>query len=339
MSQQAKGEWERVTNRFLDGPVGVARLTRQESVVVPPNSEMVLWTQLYGAETKSDFCALVEGPERDDEWQVARTVAWVVKGRLPIRVCNPNPYPVTIPQRRPLANVFQVEPSQIRGEKDLVLKISDPGVVEVDVQTQELWEKYHQASGHMGIAKIDALLRKTFYWRVYKQVAARTKANRLRDKDRYDRKAKHLPLLPGERVLLRNFRRRGEGKLAPHWQPQLYVVHDQLRPGLPVFQIRPEGKEGPIKTIHRNHLRPCPFDPPEVPHHAPEIETNPIFPNLLLPRPLTLWPHKSREMHHPYEGLRDKTGQQHPPPAAAPFSSSTLQQHPPSAAAKAMADI
>ncbi|KAF3854248.1 hypothetical protein F7725_022303, partial [Dissostichus mawsoni] len=153
-------------------------------------------------------------------------------------------------------------------------------------KTQELWEKYHQASGHMGIAKIDALLRKTFYWRVYKQVAARTKANRLRDKDRYDRKAKHLPLLPGERVLLRNFRRRGEGKLAPHWQPQLYVVHDQLRPGLPVFQIRPEGKEGPIKTIHRNHLRPCPFDPPEVPHHAPEIETNPIFPNLLLPRPL-----------------------------------------------------
>ncbi|KAF3854249.1 hypothetical protein F7725_022304, partial [Dissostichus mawsoni] len=112
---------------------GVARLTRQESVVVPPNSEMVLWTQLYGAETKSDFCALVEGPERDDEWQVA-TITWVVKGRLPIRVCNPNPYPVTIPQRRPLANVFQVEPSQIRGEKDLVLKTSDPGVVEVDVQ-------------------------------------------------------------------------------------------------------------------------------------------------------------------------------------------------------------
>ncbi|KAF3836716.1 hypothetical protein F7725_004180 [Dissostichus mawsoni] len=173
MSQQAKGEWERAfavcqkvsQTDSSDGPVGVARLTRQESVVVPPNSEMVLWTQLYGAETKSDFCALVEGPERDDEWQVARTVAWVVKGRLPIRVCNPNPYPVTMPQRRPLANVFQVEPSQIRGEKDLLLKTSDPGVVEVDVQTQELWEKYHQASGHMGIAKIDALLRKTFYWR------------------------------------------------------------------------------------------------------------------------------------------------------------------------------
>ena len=80
----------------------------------------------------------MEGPERDDEWQVARTVAWVVKGWLPIRVCNPNPYPVIIPQRRLLANVFQVEPSQIRGEKDLVLKTSDPGVVEVDVQVNRV---------------------------------------------------------------------------------------------------------------------------------------------------------------------------------------------------------
>lgn len=49
-----------------------------------------------------------------------------------------NPYPVLIPQRRPLANVFQVDPSQIRGEKDLVLKASDPGVVEVDVQASHI---------------------------------------------------------------------------------------------------------------------------------------------------------------------------------------------------------
>ncbi|KAF3858289.1 hypothetical protein F7725_011490 [Dissostichus mawsoni] len=313
MSQQAKGEWERAfavcqkvsQTDSSDGPVGVARLTRQESVVVPPNSEMVLWTQLYGAETKSDFCALVEGPERDDEWQVARTVAWVVKGRLPIREGDQAlvqvkewvarghfPLPEERKASQPAVKRLLREWSRLyiqeaeNQERHTGLNLSQ--IVVPTGKTQELWEKYHQASGHMGIAKIDALLRKTFYWRVYKQVAARTKANRLRDKDRYDRKAKHLPLLPGERVLLRNFRRRGEGKLAPHWQPQLYVVHDQLRPGLPVFQIRPEGKEGPIKTIHRNHLRPCPFDPPEVPHHAPEIETNPIFPNLLLPRPLLL---------------------------------------------------
>lgn len=31
-------------------------------------------------------------------------------------------------------------------------------------RTQELWEKYHNTSGHMGVAKIEALLRKAFYW-------------------------------------------------------------------------------------------------------------------------------------------------------------------------------
>lgn len=45
---------------------------------------------------------------------------------------------ILIPQRRPLANVFQVDPRQIRGEKDLVLKTLDPGVVEVDVQTNHI---------------------------------------------------------------------------------------------------------------------------------------------------------------------------------------------------------
>ncbi|KAE8296865.1 hypothetical protein D5F01_LYC05635 [Larimichthys crocea] len=146
MSQAAKGEWKRAfavcqkvsQAESSDKQIGVARLTRQDPVYVPPNSEMVLWTQLYGPKSMSDFCALVEGPERDDEWQVARTVVQVVKGHLPIRVCNMNPYPVLILQRRPLANVFQVDPSQIRGEKDLVLKASDPGVVEVDVQASHI---------------------------------------------------------------------------------------------------------------------------------------------------------------------------------------------------------
>ncbi|XDV20421.1 hypothetical protein PO909_025751 [Leuciscus waleckii] len=102
---------------------------------------MVLWTHLYGAKARSDLCVLVESPERDDEWQVARTVTTVVKGRLPIRVRNLNPYPILIPQRRPLANVFQVDPRQIRGEKDLVLKTLDPGEVEVDVQTNHISTK------------------------------------------------------------------------------------------------------------------------------------------------------------------------------------------------------
>lgn len=125
--------------------------------------------------------------------------------------------------------------------------------------------------------------------RVYRQVAAKTRVSRMRDKARYDQKTKKLPLLPGERVLLCNFRRREQGKLAPHWQPQFYVVIDQLRPGLPDFQIKPEGKEGPIRTIHRNHLRPCLFNPPEDPPQALETEmVNPKLANVSYPGPLSL---------------------------------------------------
>ncbi|KAL7384582.1 hypothetical protein ABVT39_004920 [Epinephelus coioides] len=99
---------------ILDFSVG--GVTVPDPVYVSPNSEVVLWTQLNGAKNTSDFCALVEGPERDDEWQVARTVQ------------------------------AQVNPNQIQGEKDLVLTL-DPGVTEVDVQASHItMEDPHPAS-------------------------------------------------------------------------------------------------------------------------------------------------------------------------------------------------
>ena len=69
-------------------------------------------------------------------------------------------------------------------------------------------------------------------------------------------------------MLLRNFRRRNQGKLALQWQPQPFVVLGHLCPGMPVLRIRPEGG-GPERTIHRNNVRPCPY---AVPH--PPLETD-----------------------------------------------------------------
>ena len=31
-------------------------------------------------------------------------------------------------------------------------------------KTYELWKKYHDTFGHMGVAKMEALLRRAFYW-------------------------------------------------------------------------------------------------------------------------------------------------------------------------------
>lgn len=121
----------------------------------------------------------------------------------------------------------------------------------------------------------------------YARVQAHAKQRQDWDRARYDQRARALPLLPGERVLIRNFRRRARGKLAPHWVPTPYVIMAQIRPGHPVYSIRPEGKEGPIQTMHRNNLRPCPAGlwpeqtEPEV--RPPRVDSQSNQPIFLLP--------------------------------------------------------
>ncbi|KAL2083788.1 hypothetical protein ACEWY4_021561 [Coilia grayii] len=78
------------------------------------------------------------------------------------------------------------------------------------------------------------------------------------DQRRYYHRARALPLMPGERVLVRSFRRRAHGKLGPYWEPCPQVVVGQPDPHGPVYHIRPEGREGPVRTLHRRHLRVCP---------------------------------------------------------------------------------
>lgn len=92
----------------------------------------------------------------------------------------------------------------------------------------------------------------------YATVRNNVECRQQRNQSSYDRHVRILPLLPGERVLLRNFRRRARGKLAPQWLPTPFVVVAQPRKDQPVFSIWPKTKEGPIRTIHRNNLQPCP---------------------------------------------------------------------------------
>lgn len=74
---------------------------------------------------------------------MARTLSWLRQGKLAIRLCNPNPFPVQLPQGRPLATVVQVATDEVRGQSELVLTSPEPAVVEVAVQRIQVEEAEH----------------------------------------------------------------------------------------------------------------------------------------------------------------------------------------------------
>lgn len=117
---------------------GVARLSRQPPVVIPSLTEMIVWAQVPQAAGQPDCPVLIEDLEsQGQEWRVARSVSWTQKGMVPMRVCNPNPFPLELRQRCPLASVTQINPQDIQGQSRLVLRKAGPQVIEVDVQQAE----------------------------------------------------------------------------------------------------------------------------------------------------------------------------------------------------------
>ncbi|MGL5209396.1 reverse transcriptase domain-containing protein [Cetobacterium sp.] len=103
----------------------------------------------------------------------------------------------------------------------------------------------------------------------YEQVSGRINQAAVKNKRLYDRTAREAPLLPGERVLVRDNRRRGKGKLSDRWESQPYVVQRQPHPDQPVYALRPEGRAGPERVLHRNLVRPCPNYPTPVADKPP----------------------------------------------------------------------
>uniref|UniRef100_A0A8C5DE49 Gypsy retrotransposon integrase-like protein 1 n=2 Tax=Gouania willdenowi TaxID=441366 RepID=A0A8C5DE49_GOUWI len=153
---------------------------------------------------------------------------------------------------------------------------------------------------------------------VYQLVKEQSQKRQGRDATRYNRRATSVPLLPGERVLLRNFRRRAKGKLAPRWLPEPFVVVRQLRDGHPVYVVKPEGKEAPTRTLHRNNIRPCPLT---VEHDAGgEVGRDPVTaPQDLIPPTLWLPGIVTGTIMHPTPQMQDV-------PAGPPVSSGALGQ-------------
>ncbi|KAK7906944.1 hypothetical protein WMY93_015556 [Mugilogobius chulae] len=100
-----------------------------------------------------------------------------------------------------------------------------------------------------------------------------------RNKSRFDKKVTASELSVGDRVLVRNVKVRGKHKLADRWEPDVYVIEKKAGT-LPVYTVKPEGKDHPIRTLHRDLLLPCGFlspvskpDKPKLPSVTSEIPT------------------------------------------------------------------
>ncbi|KAG1933335.1 interleukin-1 receptor accessory protein-like 1-A [Pimephales promelas] len=92
-------------------------------------------------------------------------------------------------------------------------------------------------------------------YRVARENAAKVA---VRNKRRFDERVVVSFLEVGDRVLVRNVRLRGKNKLADKWEKEVYVVIKKAG-DLPVYTVRPEGKDGPLRTLHRDLLLPCGF--------------------------------------------------------------------------------
>lgn len=79
-----------------------------------------------------------------------------------------------------------------------------------------------------------------------------------RNKTRFDHRVTPCKLDVGDRVLVRNVRIRGKHKLEDRWEPDVYVVV-KCAGDLPVYTVKPETRDGPTRTLHRDLLLPCGF--------------------------------------------------------------------------------
>uniref|UniRef100_A0A3B1JQK1 Gypsy retrotransposon integrase-like protein 1 n=2 Tax=Astyanax mexicanus TaxID=7994 RepID=A0A3B1JQK1_ASTMX len=101
---------------------------------------------------------------------------------------------------------------------------------------------------------------------------ARTNAAKAagRNTVRFNRRVTESILDVGDRVLVRNVRLRGKHKLADKWEETVHVVVSR-KGDLPVYSVKPENKDSPLRTLHRDLLLPCGFlpvsneEPPAVP--------------------------------------------------------------------------
>ncbi|XP_062393454.1 uncharacterized protein LOC134080855 [Sardina pilchardus] len=185
--------------------------------------------------------------EADDDLGLIRQ--WKAEGKSRQQL---DPQPLTSSGRRLLREwerLQLVDGVLVRASRDPVSGQSlTPAVVPARVQ-REMWASYHQAFGHARGQRMVQALRSRVFW----DGMARDSGNWVAECRQcvlgHAGPEARAPLHP---VICSGHSHKGSDG------PDHCKNAMELNPDLPVYVIRPEGKEGPTRTIHRNNLRSCP---------------------------------------------------------------------------------
>ncbi|XP_041850864.1 uncharacterized protein LOC121646052 [Melanotaenia boesemani] len=114
-----------------DGLLGYVRLASRQEVLLPPKSEVLVWGRAKVGPGGADYCSLVEALPDANSVGVARTIAVVKKGRVPLRVCNPHAYQLRLGRYQKLGRLYHVDEADVHGPRELQLSLKEDSVVEV----------------------------------------------------------------------------------------------------------------------------------------------------------------------------------------------------------------
>lgn len=101
-----------------DGLLGYVWPASRRRIQVPPKSKMLVWGRARTGPKGSEYCALVEALPDASDTGMARSLVVVRNGRVPVRVCNPHPYNLSIGQFQKLGKLYHVDEADVRGNRD-----------------------------------------------------------------------------------------------------------------------------------------------------------------------------------------------------------------------------
>ncbi|XP_063794647.1 uncharacterized protein LOC134949877, partial [Pseudophryne corroboree] len=101
------------------GEVGKARIADHRAILFRPNSKHVIWCWAKIGPGGRDYEALVEpcDSEGQQPFAVARTLAKVKHGRVPVRILNPHPYTIRLHKRCLVAKISSIDFQDIVGQE------------------------------------------------------------------------------------------------------------------------------------------------------------------------------------------------------------------------------